>query len=172
MCRRFSAAAAVVALLLVTGCGGGGGDVTPVVEPGAGSSCRGGAARPIPVRRVVAAFRRNGFSVYATTKSLGCEFSDKAYVVTNADYDIDPDKYQRIQNTEGTINCSLSTSSIYPGKPQLDLHAPAYSPIFHGRKADFSFANLDCVLYAGDARANEQVGRFARVVKELLRHSG
>jgi hypothetical protein len=84
---------------------------------------------------------------------------------------MDSARYVRIQDTEGTIDCLLSKRSIYAGKPQTDLHAPAYSPIYHGRKAEFSFANVDCVLHAGDAKADEQVARFALAVSELVRQS-
>jgi hypothetical protein len=118
---------------------------------------------------VVAVFRRNGFPVHATTKFADCQLGGTAYVITNAAYEIDPGTYAEIQDTEGTINCSLARMSIYVGKPQIDLHAPEHSPLYHGRKAEFSFENLDCVLHAGDVKANEQVTRFARAVRQLVR---
>jgi hypothetical protein len=90
-----------------------------------------------------------------------------AYVITNARYSAAPDVYAHIQETQGVVNCRLSPMPLFGEKPETNLHAPAYSPLCHARKAEFFFQNLECVLYAGDSHAEEQVARFADAARQI-----
>jgi hypothetical protein len=171
------------AFVLLTGCGGrapaesaSGIETTgsPLsILKGAGI-CRGGASRPLKTRTVVATFRRYGFLVKATRNKSDCLLAapGTAYAVTNASFDLAPDESNRINEAQGTLNCTVGQMPLFRRRLQKDLHAPANSPIFHGRKAEAFFSNLNCLLYAGDARQEEQVMRFDRAVTELARSVG
>jgi hypothetical protein len=131
-------------------------------------NCRGGPARPLAVREVIHAFRANGFTVSPLTKHDLCDRSI-AYVVTNANYELPSDVYKRIEETQGALTCWVSPASLYGAKPLTNLHAPAYSPMYHGRKAELSFENLKCVLHASNSHPDQQVARFVHAARQLGR---
>jgi hypothetical protein len=158
-----------------TGTGTRSSQSTGTVTTSAQSNCHGGVGRPLQPRAVLAVFRHHGFSVKATTNESDCllaEPSATAYVVTNTPEGLPPDEFNRIQDSEGSLYCEVSQTPSYGPWLQKNLHAPANSPIYNGRKAEASFSNVHCLLYAGDARQAEQVKRFDRAVTELARSVG
>lgn len=142
---------AAATLLTVSGCSGCGGRVVGSFVRG---RCGGGATHPLPRDAVVRELRRSGFAVAAKTNSAECD-GGMAYLISNAVEDTD--LYSRIEENRGIVYCSLYRHAVFGSRLDSDLYERAFSPIFHGRKAHFWIANLECRLYAGDKRQDQQL---------------
>ena len=78
-----------------------------------------------------------------------------AYVVKN-----------HAEKDDGALTCWIWPHSMYERALDLDLHAPANSPVSNGRKAELSFANVECVFRASGANAEQQVSRFPNAARQ------
>jgi protein involved in temperature-dependent protein secretion len=116
---------------------------------------------------VVRELRRSGFAVTATKRGADCEQTDSAtaYAVSNAVEDTD--LYNGIEDKHGIVYCSLYKHAVFGSQLDSDLHEGAFSPIFHGRKAHFWIANLECRLYAGDRRQDQQVRALLTAMRRI-----
>jgi hypothetical protein len=161
--RAFLACAAPLLLtaLVCTACGGG------VARSYVLGRCAGGATHPLKRDFVLRELRRSGFRATASTRAEQCRQSDPsmAYAISNAVEDIDA--YNRTEDEYGIVYCSLYTHAVFDLASDTDLHERANSPIFHGRKAHFWVANLECLLYAGDERQDQQVQALFSAMKRI-----
>ena len=136
-------------------------------------SCNGGRVVPLSPESVVPVFKAHGFSVRASTTSPDCQGFDPslphdqlpAYAISN-----DPEwSGTPAANREGRLSCLLRKGPIWGPKLKTNAKAPPSSPIFHGRKTEFFYKNLECTLYpsAGD-HANAQVRRLDRAFAVIV----
>jgi hypothetical protein len=117
---------------------------------------------------VVRALRTHGFSVRSSTTSRDCggfDVSDAdeapGFAVSNAD------GAGRAPRGEGTLYCLLRQGPIWGRTLEFGADAKPSSPIFTGRKAEASFANLECTLYPEKRNAAERVRALRRALREL-----
>src|SRR5215210_1498371 len=149
--RRSLHRASLSLLALVVLSAGGCGDRVPATEPT--ESCTG-RAEPLGSDAVVRAFRKQGFSARTSTTSRDCGGFDVAdgdeapgFAVSNTD------AAGRAPGSEGTLYCLLRQGPIWGPTLELDADAKPSSPIFTGKKAEASLANLECTLYPDEANA-------------------
>ena len=111
-----------------------------------------------------------GFSVQAGAVAACDGLTPKADVLawlTNEE----KGPYEEVQDREGIVSCEIFRGPVYPPELEKDLDAPANSPIFSGRKANFRVKNVYCNMYAGDDRQDEQVARLDDAMTRLERSS-
>ena len=58
---------------------------------------------------------------------------------------------------EGTLYCGLHARPFPNPELRADTDAPAASPIFSGRKAEFALGNFECTLYPEGEETETQV---------------
>lgn len=115
--------------------------------------------------------RSAGFSVHKAERSDVCSASDIAEDITNIHFE---GKYENtgehddISEREGHLGCVLRRNRGSRRDPvRIDTDAPAASPIFSGRKATFSFANLECTLYPDGDDPESQIERLRLAFERL-----
>ena len=151
--------ALVVALTaVVTGCTG---SPAPVGDK-PNLACLDEPTRPLTARDVTRVLRHYGFPVQRAGDQAVCDAAPGERMpvsLTNYDHD------------EATpfVSCGLRREPIWGWKLDEDLDAPPSSPIFSGRKAEFSFANLECSVYPEGEDTDQQIRRMQRAVHELVR---
>ncbi len=96
---------------------------------------------------------------------LGSEAEEMPVELTNSLDD-------EIAEREGTVFCGVRRGPIWGPKLEKDLDAPASSPIFSGRKAEFSVANVECSIYPNGPRSGAQIRRMERAMEEIDRLAG
>ncbi len=118
--------------------------------------------------------RAHGFSVRASTKSADCEGFDVSSMrrdeipVIAVSNDL-TGSGSDASNREGWMSCLLRRGPLWGSKPRIDLNAPPNSPIFSGRKAEFSYQNVECSLYpSDDEHADAQIARANGAFRALL----
>ena len=150
-----------VVALVASGCG------HPTAAMDATERCTG-RATPVASKTVVRIFRKHGFSVRSSTTSRDC----KGFEVT----DTDEAPGFAISNTaddgrspadEGTLYCLLRQGPIWGTTLRFDGKAKPSSPTFGGKKAEASFANLECKLYPDDRNARDRIRVFRQAMREL-----
>jgi hypothetical protein len=150
-----------VVLLLSVGCTACGANLVPRPR------CSGGATQPLTRELVLRELRRSGFAVNATTGGQDCAFADAALAYSISNAPEDSDAYNRIQKQQGTVFCLLYRHAVFDAALAGDLHEHAASPMFHGRKAHFWLTNLECRLYAGEQRQDQQVQALHAAMKRI-----
>lgn len=117
--------------------------------------CTGRPARPLSKTAVLRALRAQGVQVTAGKTGRTC--AALAPGGTTA-WEIGRDDF--------SVDCLLDEHSIYGRRLRSDLHAKPASPVFHGDKATFELANVDCTVYSRDAVAPVQRA-FERLERSL-----
>jgi hypothetical protein len=120
--------------------------------------------QPVTLARVLVVLRNEGFKSRARG-FCRANAPSLAYEITNGP--TDPVGYERTQSEVGIVDCSLYKRRVFSAHLKTELREPAYSPLFHGRKAHFWFRNVECVLYAGDKLQDRQVAHLAAAMHEL-----
>lgn len=159
--------ASAVAFTVVVGaasCGGGNGSTK---TDGAGTVCRG-VAKPVSVAAAREALRDAGFSVERVTVRRCRGDTRREDILAELSNENMGD---RIEEEQGSVTCAIYRGPIYNGFNR-DLHEPAASPIFTGRKASWWFANVECDIYPSERNPDEQVAKLNSAMETLARGIG
>jgi hypothetical protein len=158
----------VLTATLVSGCMGLG---LPD-DDGASPRCPGGRTQPLAIADVARTLKHHGFSVGRDDGSALCSAQQVAAVLTNIHFDGPHENisaHDEISEREGHVSCAVERRNVSGTKLRTDLHAPAASPIFSGRKARFWLANIDCVIYPEGPTTERNVKRLELAMKQLER---
>jgi hypothetical protein len=159
----------VSSLLLLLGC---------AEVPGADSipACKGGKAEPISIKRVRATLRSHGFTAEPEEREAICgpgEGPEAVAVITNSHFDgpfENIHQHAEIARREGVVICAVRRSPLVRSRAdtlQKDFDAPAASPIFNGKKAEFYLANVECTIYPEGDQSGQQVAALDAAMVEL-----
>jgi hypothetical protein len=124
-------------------------------------ACLDEPTRPLTGSEATQVLRRHGFMVERVRDDAICAAPpDERMPVSLTNYDRD----------EATpfVSCGLRRGPIWGWKLDENLDAPPSSPIFSGRKAEFSFANLECSIYPEGDETEVQIRRMQSAVHELV----
>jgi hypothetical protein len=159
---------AALAATLVSGCMGLGLPDDDRASP----TCPGGRTHPFAIADVARTLREQKFSVARDEGSALCSAPQVAAVLTNIHFDGPNENisnHDEISKREGHVSCAVERRSARGAKLRKDLHAPAASPIFSGRKARFWLANVDCVIYPEGRQTESNIRRLEVAMKQLAR---
>jgi hypothetical protein len=128
--------------------------------------------QPLAIAEVARTLRGQGFSVARDEGSALCSAPQVAAVLTNIHFDGPNENisvHDEISERQGHVSCAVERRSAWGTKLHKDLHAPAASPIFSGRKARFWLANVDCTIYPEGPTTEFNVRRLESAMKRLER---
>lgn len=157
--------------LLGSACIGGVGSGQGV---GRTSECTGRPTEPLSKTAVVATLHEHGLrAARSSTTSDECKGLDTlftsdrdlpAFAISN---DRDGGFEGGIHKREGTLHCLLYPDPAFGHELEGDTDAPAASPIFSGRKAQYYLENLECTFYPNETDAERQIARVSAALHEL-----
>jgi hypothetical protein len=159
---RFALAAVVV---VVAGCASVPG---PASKPD--TSCAGDPTRPISAKTLRRVLARHDITVRPYYDGVICGpflgSRDEQMPV-----ELSNDRNEAAMKREGTVFCGLRRGPIWGPKLESDLDAPASSPVFSGRVAEFKVANVECSVYPDGPQTEVQVGNLQRAMVALARRA-
>jgi hypothetical protein len=159
---------ALAIVVIATGCDGEGvSHQTGAARLNQSGQACVGVGKPIIAQAVLRTLRRAGYSMTRSRLGSWCRgYSPKYDTIAFLSNDPNDQYPQAIQNTQGLLDCEVRRGPIYSAF-RADLHEAPNSPIYSGRKAAWSFDNVDCEVYAGDTHPDQQVARIDRVMRSL-----
>jgi hypothetical protein len=139
-------------------------------DPVAQQSACTGTPTPVSIERVERVLLDAGFSVRRLPEGAVCD-----QPLTSPREDILAElsneragEFEEVVEGEGLVTCWISRGPTYPNEQvHKNLDEPAYSPVFHGRKASWWFSNVECTLVASDSHPDEQIARADEAMERL-----
>jgi hypothetical protein len=125
-----------------------------------------GEPGPISVDDVIRVLTEAGFSVFDEGVAI-CDGLTPRQDILGGVTNEGSGAYEEVQQREGIVTCTLFRGSVGPSELEKNLHEPAYSPVFVGRKAKFRLKNMSCLMYAGDEHQDAQVAKLDGAMTRL-----
>lgn len=143
-------------------------------------ACAGDPTRPLSAAAVMRVLHRHRFTVLPEPPDranvicggLGSRSEEMPVTLTNilsSGPHENTESHEEIGLRQGHVICGLRRGPIWGPELRSDLDAPASSPVFSGRKAEFTVANLECTIYPRGPRTEVQVRNFQRAMRVLAR---
>lgn len=127
-------------------------------------ACPGGETQPVQVDELIRVFRMHGLQMFDDPECI--DPTSERHASNAPQFGPNPrrvDAFDDVKRAQGYVSCDLLASPVTPLQPVKENRYP------DEEETSFSFGNVQCIIYPGDASEKEQLERLRRAASDLAR---